>query len=881
MPTVSSAEVADFCENLLHYGVVVVFKPVGVIMIVLGILYIITSFVIIYFIKLQKKFAKDGDHKALQSAIFPIYVRILWMNAFVNLYIGLISFAFDFHPYGNEGSVGDKVTFATMWGMQHAVVEGVALLLMQKGLGRNAAKRTLKASLTWGLITFLAQVVAYNASKPIAFSVSMSWNFSLLLFYLILWQLPQRRLYRRPAAIVYAKMWCLYRLYCMMSSSLYYFPETFAAGNCLYIFGSLYGFALLEPFVLYFTFLQDSRWWQGLDISQGKRTLSSEEIRSPLQGVDINHHSALSLAASLDNLGVSPSRSTSKAVRLLNFAYISLDRTRMLGSGSFSKVYLGKYRSKSCAIKLIFTIDLTQDIISRVAAEAQLLSSIKHPNVVEILGVSVLPPSVCILLELCQYGSLADVISGTGSAHLRDAPGFLRDFLIGGSLIGRSSPRGLNLSWTDRLFLAVGCAKGLAALHRMAQTICHRDVKSYNFLVDSQLNAKISDLELGITDDLLVNEQSKVKRDLISQPYTGNSKTSTDRRHLSVLSLSSGGTGSAVGGGRRTNSDGVSELAIGEGVIAADEFLANWAAPEVIRDAKHSQSSDIYSLGLVLWELLSGVVPFAEIRKQDDIRFKVLHGERPDIADCFILADEKVHFGKYVSIIQKCWTQCPEDRPTGEQVLAELEMLLQDRCYNILRQTDAVPTDTTIAASRLSLASFFPGRSNTVNIAVADDQIPSIIRRLQQESDCLLEFSRGMEGWLLVLPDAQLTMVWASSSFEDAVGIRYEDIQGRSFAELPCFEHICPDTRSSLAGFFQKLRESKMKGLNHVVMELETMHTFSLREDINDDEMRKKLLTLFSVHAFPITNRSYKLAYSSHFASGGSRLIDKNDSMRE
>jgi serine/threonine protein kinase len=864
----NSIDTEGFCHNLLDFGKVNVFKPVGVVMIILGILYIVTTFIIIYFIKIQRRYAKGGDHKALQSAIFPIYVRILWLNAFVNLYIGLISFAFDFHPYGDEGSVGDKVTFATMWGLQHAVVEGVALLLMQKGLGQNAAKMTMKYAIIWGLVTFFAQVIAYNATKPVAFSVSMCWNFSLLLFYFILWQLPQRRLYRRPAAIIYSKMWCLYRLYCMIASCLYYFPQTFATGNCAYIFGSLYGFALLEPFLLYFTFLQDSRWWQGLDISQGKRTMSSEEIRSPLQGVDINHHSALSLAASLDTLGVSSSRSVNKAVRLLNFAYISLDRTRMLGSGSFSKVYIGKYRSKKCAIKLIFTIDLTQDIISRVAAEAQLLSSIKHPNVVEILGVSVLPPSVCILLELCQYGSLADVVGGTGSSHLRDAPGFIRDFLMGGPMIGRSSPRGLSLSWTDRLFLAVGCTKGLAALHRMAQNICHRDVKSYNFLVDGQLNAKISDLELGITDDLLVTEQSRVKKDLIGQPQSVV-KNSTDRRHLSVLSMSSAGGSSA--GARRTNSDGVSELAIGESAIAADEFLANWAAPEVIKDARHSQASDIYSLGLVLWEILSGSVPFNEVRRQDDIRFKVLHGERPEIAECFVTGPEMSQFNKYVSIIQKCWTQCPEDRPTAEQVLAELEMLLQDRCYNILRETDAVPMESPTGGSRLALSIFFAGRNNAVNIAIADDQIPSIVNRLQEESDCLIEFSQRMEGWLLVLPDSNLTMIWASMQFEDAIGVSNDQIQGRSFAELPCFERISQETKSTLAGFFQKMRESKIKGLNHAVMELETLHAFSLRPEDEDDGARKKLLTLFSVHAFPITNRSYKLTHNIHFASGGSR----------
>ena len=47
------------------------------------------------------------------------------------------------------------------------------------------------------------------------------------------------------------------------------------------------------------------------------------------------------------------------------------------------------------------------------------------------------------------------------------------------------------------MFLALGCAKGLQALHAYSPLLCHRDVKSYNFLIDDQLNAKIADLDLG------------------------------------------------------------------------------------------------------------------------------------------------------------------------------------------------------------------------------------------------------------------------------------------------------------------------------------------------------------------------------------------------
>jgi serine/threonine protein kinase len=147
---------------------------------------------------------------------------------------------------------------------------------------------------------------------------------------------------------------------------------------------------------------------------------------------------------------------------LLNFAEIHLEKSKMLGHGSFSKVYRslssflslspylcvslpcrGSYRSTPCAIKLIFTDDLTEDVILRAEAEATLLSSVKSPNIVNIIGVSVLPPSVCIVLELCAYGSLSDVIRGDLGAHSK-AP--------------------MSLSLIDRLYLALGCARSVLSL---------------------------------------------------------------------------------------------------------------------------------------------------------------------------------------------------------------------------------------------------------------------------------------------------------------------------------------------------------------------------------------------------------------------------------
>lgn len=166
-------------------------------------------------------------------------------------------------------------------------------------------------------------------------------------------------------------------------------------------------------------------------------------------------------SASASSSHASFARAAKGGVRLLNFAYITLDRSNQLGSGSFSKVFLGKYRNRECAIKLIFTVDLTQDVIRRITAEAQLLSYIQHPNIVDIVGVAVMPPSVCILLELCQYGSLADVLKSVRTSF---TGGGLVDNSVAMSATSILRPRPpqftsdtskiTTLSWADRLYFA-------------------------------------------------------------------------------------------------------------------------------------------------------------------------------------------------------------------------------------------------------------------------------------------------------------------------------------------------------------------------------------------------------------------------------------------
>lgn len=238
----------------------------------------------------------------------------------------------------------------------------------------------------WSAIAFT--VTALSVSEGLAGeALELAFDGILFIFYLTLWLAPQNKLFRRTSAIRYAQCWAIYRFLVIGVNSLYYFETTQYLGSCIYIFLSLLIFAIFQPLSLYYALLQDSKWWQGIYFTQAtsnkmksgnKRSnrqsgMSSTSARShePLLGSDISLASAQSLAYTLDQL-----RGNSD-IHMVNYAQINVNWEQCLGTGSFSKVYKGTYRKSSCAVKMIFSMDLTEDIIKKIAVEASILSSIK------------------------------------------------------------------------------------------------------------------------------------------------------------------------------------------------------------------------------------------------------------------------------------------------------------------------------------------------------------------------------------------------------------------------------------------------------------------------------------------------------------------------
>jgi len=88
-------------------------------------------------------------------------------------------------------------------------------------------------------------------------------------------------------------------------------------------------------------------------------------------------------------------------------------------------------------------------------------------------------------------------------------------------------------------------------------------------------------------------------------------------------------------------------------------------------DGRPTRESDCYALGMVIYEVLSGKVPFASLREFIVMR-KVLEGERPSMPE----GSEGTWFTDELwTTLNLCWETRPEIRPSIEAVLERLSQV--------------------------------------------------------------------------------------------------------------------------------------------------------------------------------------------------------------
>ena len=109
-----------------------------------------------------------------------------------------------------------------------------------------------------------------------------------------------------------------------------------------------------------------------------------------------------------------------------------------------------------------------------------------------------------------------------------------------------------------------------------------------------------------------------------------------------------------------------------------------YTAPEALRGSlsvPYSREIDVYSFGILFWEILTGKIPFQELKENPNTCHKIeqmiIDGYRPsfdvlpnDIPPCII------------EIIKHCWNSKPYARPSLGKIISVLTIILQLDIYD-------------------------------------------------------------------------------------------------------------------------------------------------------------------------------------------------------
>lgn len=96
---------------------------------------------------------------------------------------------------------------------------------------------------------------------------------------------------------------------------------------------------------------------------------------------------------------------------------------------------------------------------------------------------------------------------------------------------------------------------------------------------------------------------------------------------------------------------------------------ASWMAPEVFESSKYSEKCDVFSFGIILWEVLSREQPFKDIQLTFSILWNVHKGNRPPLIENCPKPIE--------DLMTTCWSKNPSERPSMDYVVGVMTDLCQ------------------------------------------------------------------------------------------------------------------------------------------------------------------------------------------------------------
>src|SRR5947199_4464799 len=121
-----------------------------------------------------------------------------------------------------------------------------------------------------------------------------------------------------------------------------------------------------------------------------------------------------------------------------------------------------------------------------------------------------------------------------------------------------------------------------------------------------------------------------------------------------------------------------------------------YIAPEGISRKEYTFKSDIYSIGMLMWEISSGQPPFSIYEHDLDFAMNIINGMRPNIVPETPL--------EYKELMKQCWDADPSKRPdirTLGSKISEINLHYQNILSALPQQTQPGESKTNYTSSKL------------------------------------------------------------------------------------------------------------------------------------------------------------------------------------
>ena len=305
--------------------------------------------------------------------------------------------------------------------------------------------------------------------------------------------------------------------------------------------------------------------------------------------------------------------------------------------------------------------------------EVAVLSRLRHPCVVRLLGACLAPPDLCIVEELVEGGSLHSYLHGPGARRgAGDEGSSSLDAASETRARGAFAERASRARVSTALDVCSDVARAMAYL--AARGVTHRDLKSQNVLLVFPERAGA-----GVCGDGGNGAKRGRLRAKVADFGIAKSRDDCAGTGAEAFLVTNGTTGVITGGGAA-------------GTPA-------WMAPELFRDNAPvaGEASDAYSFGVVLWECLTGKTPWGWLRDPLQIVFAVavegkrlpfplIGGMSEDAKDAktpkknaaaetekgedgfFLSGAEEATRVFFRALLERCWAEDPRARPGFEEI---------------------------------------------------------------------------------------------------------------------------------------------------------------------------------------------------------------------